>query len=105
MGNPIICCQHPHSSNLERLQWYAGKTSFIYVVVRGLGNSLPVRERRDLTYLQAAHDPEAVRRKLGIERWVVQRFSAGSYDNYLSTSWRSKKLLISFMKFASSSLV
>jgi proline iminopeptidase len=77
-GHPIICCQHPHSSNLERFQWYADQTGFIYVVVRGLGNSSPIREKRDLTYLQAVHDLEAVRRKLGIEQWVVQGFSAGS---------------------------
>jgi len=77
-GHPIVCCQHPHSSNLERFQWYADKTSFIYMVVRGLGNSSPIREKRDLTYLQAVHDLEAVRKELGIERWVVQGFSAGS---------------------------
>jgi proline iminopeptidase len=77
-GYPAICCQHPHSSNLERFQWYAEKTEFIYVVVRGLGNSSPIRETGDLTYLQAVHDLEAVRRKLGIKRWVVQGFSAGS---------------------------
>lgn len=77
-GYPSICCQHPHSSNLERFQWYADRTDFIYVVVRGLGNSSPIRETQDLTYMQAVHDLEAVRRKLGIERWVVQGFSAGS---------------------------
>ena len=77
-GHPIICCQHPHSSNLERFQWYADKTDFIYVVVRGLGNSSPIRETRDLTYMQAVHDLETVRLKLGIQRWVVQGFSAGS---------------------------
>lgn len=77
-GQPIICCQHPHSSNLERFQWYADKTSFIYMVVRGLGNSSRIRERRDLTYLQAVHDLEAVRKELGIQRWVMQGFSAGS---------------------------
>jgi proline iminopeptidase len=76
-GHPVICCQHPHSSNLG-FQWYADHTSFIYVVMRGLGNSSPIREPGDLTYLQAAHDLEAVHRKLGIERWVVQGFSAGS---------------------------
>jgi len=77
-GHPSICCQHPHSSNLERFQWYADKTDFIYMVVRGLGNSSPIREMGDLTYLQAVHDLEAVRRKLGIDRWVIQGFSAGS---------------------------
>lgn len=77
-GHPIVCGQHPHSSNLERFEWYADRTGFIYVVVRGLGNSSPIREARDLTYLQAVHDLEAVRRKLGIEQWVVQGFSAGS---------------------------
>jgi hypothetical protein len=45
---------------------------------RGLGNSSPVREGRDLTYLQAAHDLEAVRRELGIASWVLQGFSGGS---------------------------
>ncbi len=78
LGHPIICCQHPHTSTLERFRWYADKTEFIYVVVRGLGNSSPIRNAQDLTCLQAAHDLEAVRRKLGIERWVVQGFSAGS---------------------------
>ncbi len=43
-----------------------------------MGNSSPIRETQDLTSLQAVHDLEAVRRKLGIERWVVQGFSAGS---------------------------
>ena len=77
-GSPAVCCQHPHSPNLERFQWYADQTELIYVVARGLGNSSPVKEKRDLTYLQAAHDLEDVRRKLGIARWVVQGFSAGS---------------------------
>jgi proline iminopeptidase len=75
---PIICCQHPHTSNLERFRWYADKTGFIYVVVRGLGNSSPIRGANDLTYLQAVHDLEAIRRKLAIEHWVMQGFSAGS---------------------------
>ncbi len=104
-GHPIICCQHPHSSNLERFQWYADKTGFIYVVVRGLGNSSPIRETRDLTYLQAAHDLEAVRRKLGIERWVVQGFSAGSQVAllYALTYPDSLAGLISIAGFAKSS--
>jgi proline iminopeptidase len=104
-GHPIICCQHPHSSNLERFQWYADETQFIYVVVRGLGNSSPIRERRDLTYLQAAHDLEAVRRALGIERWVVQGFSAGSQVAllYALTYPDSLTGLISVAGFARSS--
>jgi pimeloyl-ACP methyl ester carboxylesterase len=104
-GHPIVCCQHPHSSNLERFQWYAEKTEFIYVVVRGLGNSSPIRETRDLTYLQAAHDLEAVRRTLGIERWVVQGFSAGSQVAllYALTYPDSLAGLISVAGFARSS--
>jgi len=78
LGDPIVCCQHPHSSNLRMFQWYAEKTGFIYVSVRGMGNSSQVQEKSDLTYLQAVNDLEAVRRKLGIERWVMQGFSAGS---------------------------
>jgi proline iminopeptidase len=103
--HPIICCQHPHSSNLERFQWYAEKTGFIYVVVRGQGNSSPIQETRDLTYLQAAHDLEAVRRKLGIERWVVQGFSAGSQVAllYALTYPDSLAGLISIAGFANSS--
>jgi proline iminopeptidase len=104
-GHPIICCQHPHSSNLERFQWYADRTGFIYMVVRGLGNSSPIREKRDLTNLQAAHDLEAVRRKLGIERWVVQGFSAGSQVAllYALTYPDSLAGLISIAGFAKSS--
>ena len=30
-GHPLICCQHPHSSNLERFQWYADK---MHVLIR-----------------------------------------------------------------------
>jgi pimeloyl-ACP methyl ester carboxylesterase len=103
-GSPIVCCQHPHSSNLG-FQWYADHTSFVYVVVRGLGNSSPIRERRDLTYLQAAHDLEAVRRKLGIERWVVQGFSAGSQVTllYALTYPDSLAGLISISGFAKNS--
>jgi proline iminopeptidase len=104
-GQPIVCCQHPHSSNLERFQWYAEETGFIYVVVRGLGNSSPIRETRDLTYLQAAHDLEAVRRTFGIDRWVVQGFSAGSQVALLYALTHPDSLagLITIAGFASSS--
>lgn len=104
-GHPIVCCQHPHSSNLERFQWYAEETGFVYVVVRGLGNSSPIRETRDITYLQAVHDLEAVRRTFGIERWVVQGFSAGSQVAllYALTYPDSLAGLISVAGFASSS--
>jgi proline iminopeptidase len=87
------------------MAWYADKTGFIYVVVRGLGNSSPIRETRDLTYLQAAHDLEAVRRTLGIERWVVQGFSAGSQVAllYALTYPDSLAGLISIAGFAKSS--
>ena len=104
-GHPAICCQHPHSSNLERFKWYAAKTDFIYVVVRGLGNSSPIRETGDLTNIQAAHDLEAVRRKLGIKRWVVQGFSAGSQVAlcYALTYPDSLAGLISIASFAKNS--
>jgi proline iminopeptidase len=75
------------------------------VVVRGLGNSSPIRETRDLTYLQAAHDLEAVRRKLGVQRWVVQGFSAGSQVAllYALTYPNSLTGLISIAGFAKNS--
>lgn len=77
-GHPIICFQHPHSSTLDRFHWYADITDFIYVVMRGLGNSSPIHETRDLTSKQAVHDLEAVKHKFGIKRWAMQGYSSGS---------------------------
>jgi proline iminopeptidase len=78
-GRPVVCCSHPHyPAELESDRWYSEHTELVYVMPRGLGNSSPVREGRDLTYLQAAHDLEAVRRELSIASWVLQGFSGGS---------------------------
>lgn len=63
---------------LEDDRWLADHTEVIYIMPRGLGNSAPVREPKELTYLQNVHDLEAVRRKLNLGRWVVKGKSGGS---------------------------
>lgn len=74
-------------------------------MVRGLGNSSPIKKKDDLTYLQAVHDLKALRHKLGIERWVVQGFSAGSQVAllYALTYPESLTGLISIAGFARNS--
>lgn len=77
-GRVVVCGSHPHSPNPDGFAWYAEHTAVVYVMPRGHGHSSPVRDPADMRVGAVARDLEAVRRALGIERWVVQGGSGGS---------------------------
>jgi pimeloyl-ACP methyl ester carboxylesterase len=77
---PVVCATHPSvSSTAEGWDWEAsvGEQRVVWVNPRGLGNSSPVRLQRELTFDQLVDDLEAVRARLGVERWVYLGESSG----------------------------
>ena len=77
-GPVVVCGSQPHSPNPESFAWYAEHAAVVYVMPRGHGHSSPVRDAAEMRVGPIARDLEAVRRVLGIERWVVGGFSGGS---------------------------
>lgn len=104
---PIVCAQHPYFSNLDQFQWLAEETGFVYVYARGQEGSTPVAKPADLSTRSIVEDLDAVRRALGIDRWVIEGFSAGSQValTYALTFPRSITGLITYGGFASKDLV
>jgi proline iminopeptidase len=77
---PAICNTHP-SGGMTAEEWGAephiGTWRDIWVNARGLGTSSPVRLQRELTFSQLVDDLEAVRTRLGLDRWVYWGGSSG----------------------------
>jgi proline iminopeptidase len=74
----VVCGSQPHSPRPEDVEWYAERAQVVYLMPRGLGHSLPVRDRKDMQLETIVADLEAVRRRLGIDRWVLEGYSGGS---------------------------
>jgi proline iminopeptidase len=77
-GSIVVCGSQPHSPRPESVERYAEHAQVVYVMPRGHGRSSPVRERADMQLDTIVADLEAVRRQLGIDRWVLEGYSGGS---------------------------
>jgi proline iminopeptidase len=77
-GEPTICTSHPfNASSPDKLAFRSGMGRLVAVTPRGLGRSSAGRGPGDYIFRQQVTDLEAVRRRLGIERWVFWGSSAG----------------------------
>lgn len=82
-GPLTFVCTHPYmdtngrrpAGNLTDALAEAGRT--LYLVPRGTGNSDPEDDPAKLGVMQTVEDLELLRRRLGIERWVVCGASTG----------------------------
>src|SRR5262245_30597035 len=77
---PAICSTHPSGcATAEGWNWddEVGNRRVIEVNARGLGNSSSPRLQREITFAQLVDDLEAVRRQLGLDRWVYLGGSSG----------------------------
>lgn len=84
-GDPVVCQSHPYSDRRPDLTagaptlwpWDGSIPSLVGVNPRGVGHSSAGRAPRDFTFQQQVDDLEAVRRQLGVERWVFWGSSGG----------------------------
>jgi proline iminopeptidase len=82
-GDPTFVCTHPYADTtgphpaggLSDAFADAGRT--FYLVPRGTGRSDPEQDPEKLGMHQTVDDLDAVRRALGVERWVVGGASTG----------------------------
>jgi proline iminopeptidase len=88
-AGPFICTTHPFipagGNTLETLKTsayiraLAAAGRLVVVNPRGMGNSSPAKRVDDLTLRQLADDLEAVRRGLGVGKWIVAGGSSGAH--------------------------
>lgn len=77
-GEPAICTSHPFNARSpDTLELRASLGRLAAVNPRGLGHSSAGRGPDDYTFRQQIEDLEAVRRQLGIARWVFWGISGG----------------------------
>ena len=82
-ARPAICSTHPsHAMTAEQAaswDWptVVGKRRVVEVNPRGLGASAPVRFQREMMFDQLVDDLEALRQRLGLERWISFGGSSG----------------------------
>jgi proline iminopeptidase len=76
---PAICNSHPSGcATAEEWDWdEVGNRRVVEVNPRGLGQSSPVRLQHEMTFSQLVDDLEAVRARLGLDRWVYWGGSSG----------------------------
>jgi proline iminopeptidase len=77
-GRPVVCGSQPHAPDPQGSAWYAEHTEVVYVMPRGHGRSSPVRAPAEMRLSSMIRDQDAVRRVLGIDRWVLEGYSGGS---------------------------
>ena len=78
-GSPAICVTHPAESFVDAARWLADAAGapVVCIAPRGIGGSSPAPGGA-LTIDGAVDDVEAVRRALGVERWLYWGMSGGS---------------------------
>src|SRR5262249_53375506 len=72
-GGPTACNSHPFSAQSTAgplVDALAESCQLVLVNPRGVGGSSPGREPADYTFRRHVDDLEAVRRRLGVDRWV-----------------------------------
>lgn len=89
VGDLVVCSAHPSDDPEVYFRPPApGAWTYLWddlmadqrlvlISPRGLGNSSPVKRQRELTFSQLVDDIEAVRTRLGIDRWVFLGDSSG----------------------------
>jgi proline iminopeptidase len=79
-GEPVICQSHPFGAKSPEYDpiggWENGMGRLVAINPRGVGRSSG-QDPRDFTFRQHVEDLEAVRRHLGVDRWVFWDGSGG----------------------------
>jgi proline iminopeptidase len=87
-GEPVICQSHPLGPMAPDYDpgsgWESGIGRLVVINPRGIGRSSG-QNPRDFTFRQHVDDLEAVRRQLGVDRWVFWGQSGGGVIGLLYT--------------------
>src|SRR5262249_6297272 len=94
-GGPTACNSHPFSAQSTAgplVDALAESCQLVLVNPRGVGGSSPGREPADYTFRRHVDDLEAVRRRLGVDRWVFFGGSGGGCIGLLYALWAPRAL-------------
>ena len=79
---PVLCGTHSHDAVSDEAGPLAKTAWLVRINPRGFGDSSRVHHPHDASLSQIADDVEAVRRRLGVARWVFHGYSGSGYVGY-----------------------